>query len=253
MVYATTAVGIGIAAYGSHVHLTPSAAPAWLPATRGSDNMTIAQIVFAALLFVTGLKACRAPFVLRFALFAAVAFAAGLNVGTWVQKALQELGYCAGQGWSSIPNIDFLGRWLGRASVNTCSMTHPLVKTAFLYTTGIYASFSVAALVGSRNNRWLMYVGSLVLAGSWIMWGTYILARMGVVADKVFDAVYVKAGLVLYALKTWYDTYVMASEIESSDDPDVLNLALNQLLNFLQIFIRVVSLLADAKKKKEKE
>ena len=253
-VYVTAGVGVAIAAYGSHIHMSPSSAPGWMPAafTTGSDYMTIAQIVFAALLGVTALESCRAPFLLRFGLFAGVAYSAGLNVGTWIHKALQESGACPGPGWSWFPDADFLLRWSGGMNSKSCGMLNPMITSAFSYTAGIYFCFSAAALLGNRNNKILMYVSSILFAGSWVMWGSYLLARFGLASDAVFDAVYIKLGLVLYSLKVWFDTYAMVGEIESSSDVDVLNLALSALLNFLQIFIRVIQLLASMKKDERK-
>jgi hypothetical protein len=253
-VYATAGVGVAIAAYGSHIHMSPSSAPAWMPTsfTTGSDAMTLAQIVFALLLGITALESCRAPFLIRFGLFSGVAYSAGLNVGTWVHKALQESGACPGPGWSWLPDADFLLRWSGGLRSQSCGMLNPMIMNAFVYTAGIYFCFAAAALLGNRNGRTLMYVSSIIFAGSWVMWGTYALSRFGFASDAVFDAVYVRAGLVLYSLKVWYDTTRLVDEIESSSDVDVLNLALSAMLNFLQIFIRVIQLVASMKKDERK-
>jgi hypothetical protein len=59
-------------------------------------------------------------------------------------------------------------------------------------------------------------------------------------------------GLILYSLKVWYDTYAMVSKIESSSEVDVLDLALNALLNFLQIFIRVIQFVEKVRQKTRK-
>jgi hypothetical protein len=240
-VYATAGVGVAIAAYGSHIHFRPSSAPGWMPAafTTGSDYMTIAQIVFALLLNYS----CRAPFILRFGLFSAVAYSAGLNVGTWIHMALVESGACPRPG-----SIE----WFLTSKSKSCSVLDSTILIAFIYTAGIYFCFSAAALLGNRNNKVFMYVSSILFAGSWVMWGSYLLARFGLLSDAVFDAVYIKMGLILYSLKVWYDTYAMVSKLESSSEVDVLDLALNALLNFLQIFIRVIQFVEKVRQKTRK-
>jgi hypothetical protein len=71
------------------------------------------------------------------------------------------------------------------------------ILIAFIYTAGIYFCVSAAALLGNRNNKVFMYVNSILFAGSWVMWGSYLLARFGLLSDAVFDAVYIKMGLIL--------------------------------------------------------
>ena len=95
-----------------------------------------------------------------------------------------------------------------------------------------------------------------ISVGLWITFASYVLVRLEWIRKSAFDAVYIRGGLVLYALKTAYDTAVMRAEIEATVDKgeqaDVLNLALTQMLNFLQLLIRVVTILADAKKSSKK-
>jgi hypothetical protein len=183
------------------------------------------------------------PFILRFGLFSAVAYSAGLNVGTWIHMALVESGACPRPGSNE---------WFLTSKSKSCSVLDSTILIAFIYTAGIYFCFSAAALLGNRNNKVFMYVSSILFAGSWVMWGSYLLARFGLLSDDVFDAVYIKMGLILYSLKVWYDTHAMVSKIESSSEVDVLDLALNALLNFLQIFIRVIQFVEKVRQKTRK-
>lgn len=154
-----------------------------------------------------------------------------------------ESGACPGPG--------SIERFLTSKS-KSCSMLDSTILIAFIYTAGIYFCVSAAALLGNRNNKVFMYVNSILFAGSWVMWGSYLLARFGLMSDAVFDAVYIKMGLILYSLIVWYDTYAMVSKIESSIEVDVLDLALDALLNFLQIFIRVIQFVKKARQKTRK-
>jgi len=93
-VYTTTFIGLAIAAAGVHVHMHPSVLPPSLlgsPFTTASDLMTLAQ--FAGCVLIGLLTTCRAAYWLRFPIFVIVAWSAGLNVGSWVKKALQEAGF----------------------------------------------------------------------------------------------------------------------------------------------------------------
>ena len=210
----------------------------------GGDHMTLAQLALAALLGLTGLA--RTPYPLRAAIFLAFAVCAGLNVGTWVQRALQEVGYCAGSGWAWLPDLDFF------SSRGSCSATNELAMTALAYTAGLYACFAGSALLSPRKHAWPAWTATALSCGLWIMFASHLLARLGLASAGVFDAVYVRGGMVLYALKTAYDTAVMVGEIEQGDD-DVLGHALTQLLNFLHLFIRAITILADSRKKRNED
>jgi FtsH-binding integral membrane protein len=251
-VYATTFAGLAVAGLGAHVHMHPSAVPPSLralPFTTASDAMTLAQCVGAAALLALG--ACRAHYALRLPVFLAVAWAAGLNTGSWLMKAMQELGLCAGGGWSFIPDLDAFAAFFGAPRNAACNTVNDLTVEAVALTAGIYFCFAAAALLSPRKYDWPAWVATALSVGLWIMFGTYALMRMELIKSSLFDAVYVRAGLVLYSLKTLYDTSVMVKRIEAGDD-DVLGLALSQLLNFLQLLIRVVTILASSKKSSEK-
>jgi hypothetical protein len=89
------------------------------------------------------------------------------------------------------------------------------ILIAFIYTAGIYFCFSAAALLGNRNNKVFMYVSSILFAGSWVMWGSYLLARFGLLSDAVFDAVYIKMGLIL-------DSYAMVRHVRDGQQNRVV-------------------------------
>jgi FtsH-binding integral membrane protein len=187
----------------------------------------------------------KAMWALRVAFFFATALAAGLNVGSWIHNALQEAGYCAGNGLSWLPDLDVFdhnvpGR--GRA----CDTLNTLVFTALTYTIGIYACFAFSALLSPRKYGFGSTVATLVSAGLWLLFAAQVLAAFGF--QRVGDFVYVRGGLVLYTFKTYVDTAEMAVKIEAGDD-DVIDHALNHLYNFLHMFIRIITLLGEAKKR----
>jgi hypothetical protein len=91
------------------------------------------------------------------------------------------------------------------------------ILIAFIYTAGIHFCVSAAALLGNRNNKVFMYVNSILFAGSWVMWGSYmyLLARFGLLSDAVFDAVYIKMGLIL-------DSYAMVRHVRDGQQNRVV-------------------------------
>jgi hypothetical protein len=194
-------------------------------------------------------KASRA---LRVAFFFATALAAGLNVGSWIHNALQEAGYCDGKGLSWFPDLDlFDSKVSGRG--RACDTLNNLVFISLMYTIGIYACFAFSALLSPRKYGFGSAVATFLSAGLWLLFAAQVLAAFGF--QRVGDLVYVRGGLVLYTFKTYVDTAEMAVKIEAGDD-DVISHALNHLYNFLHMFIRIITLLGEAKKgeaEKEKE
>jgi FtsH-binding integral membrane protein len=154
-----------------------------------------------------------------------------------------------------VPDLDFFSSVL-HARSESCSLINDLIVEALAYTAGIYLCFAGAALVSPRRYAWPAWAATAISVGLWITFASYVLVRLEWIRKSAFDAVYIRGGLVLYALKTAYDTAVMRAEIEATVDKgeqaDVLNLALTQMLNFLQLLIRVVTILADAKKSSKK-
>jgi hypothetical protein len=74
----------------------------------------------------------------------------------------------------------------------------------------------------------------------------HLLAAFGLLGASTFDLVYVRGGLLLYAIKMLHDTEVLCDKARAGEQ-DVLTHALTSLLNFLQTFVRVIQLVADAK------
>ena len=173
-------------------------------------------------------------------------------MGSWIHNALQEAGYCDGKGLSWFPDLDlFDSKVSGRG--RACDTLNNLVFISLMYTIGIYACFAFSALLSPRKYGFGSAVATFLSAGLWLLFAAQVLAAFGF--QRVGDLVYVRGGLVLYTFKTYVDTAEMAVKIEAGDD-DVISHALNHLYNFLHMFIRIITLLGEAKKgeaEKEKE
>ena len=88
-------------------------------------------------------------------------------------------------------------------------------------------------------------------AAFWVLFGSFILARLGIISESAFSAVYVKGGLILYCLKVGADTNVLIERAKLGNY-DVVNAACNVMLNFLHLFIRVITILGDIKKREKR-
>lgn len=87
---------------------------------------------------------------IRFLFFIGLCFCAGVNTGSWIYSALQESGFCYGNGMIYFPDVDFLGgMFLSKGQyLKICqpSILSPLVVEAFLMTLGSYAAITIISL-----------------------------------------------------------------------------------------------------------
>ena len=253
-VHSLAFVGCALAAVGARAHLDR-----WSfmgkPIEAGT-HMYLAQVLCVTLLSfgnathsLSGISAWKAF------LFSALAFTAGVNVGSWVQVALQEAGLCRGYGWNWIPDADFIGDFLGHWSRDQCSpkAVNDLIFEAMSMTSGLYLCFALSSFYAGRG--WAAKFAGFLSAGMWVLFGFSLLASFGWISKSAFDAVYVKCGLVLYSGKIMYDTDFLWSRAEQGAT-DVVNEACNVMLNVLHLFIRIIKLLGEAKgasKRKKRE
>ena len=79
---------------------------------------------------------------------------------------------------------------------------------------------------------------------------SYWFTRIGWTSHESFDLIYVRGGLVAFVLKVGVDVQIIIEKAESGDR-DVVSHALTMVLNFLNIFIRVIVQLAKLSKKKK--
>lgn len=231
--------------YGSLASIYSYASKNFSPENfRVSDSINLQPrpsnpAVWTALLlgFVTTVLPANGFSFIRTIIFAAFAYCAGVNVGTWIEYSLAISRMCGASFWDRLRGLP------------PCTIVHPLVKSAFLLSAGLYAGFTVAALFSKPG--WRMRLGSIVSAGLWVLFGTYLLARLGWIDDLTFDLLYIRGGLVIYAMKVLVDTEIICDKARAGDW-DVLGQAIGTLLNFLEVFIRVLEMLAVSKRDKRK-
>lgn len=234
----TTGIGLCVAGGSSYAHVS-NLLP---PELHGGIMMTLVQVVCIALLGTSSVCCSRSGFSFPlFLLFLACAFAAGANVGTWVDHTLQESGLCEGEGLAWLPDADIFSPTWSKAD---CSNGNNLVLQASAITAALYFSFFISALL-STPGEWSYRLGSLIPAGSIILSISYLARVFGVTWG--FDLIYIQFGLVFYCFKILYDTEVMCANAKAGQ-MDVIGDALTSLLNILQMFIRVIDILVTIKK-----
>lgn len=232
-VHCVAGLGLATAMYGAHLHTTGE--------VNGGEHMTIAQLVLASLLAATSYgNGTDGVSFGRLILFIGFAFCAGTNVGTWVESALTEAGFC------HTSESELLTRIYRELNLN-CDVTHSFVNEALQVTAAIYAAFSISAFV--MPTRTLVYVGAFSAIGIMCLWADYLLAQLGFsVFNSVLLLKHLKLGIVIFGAKTAWDTHMILEDYDMGRR-DVLNHAVEALINFLNLFIRVIKLMAELSKK----
>lgn len=242
-VNAVASLGLVAASFGVRAHFNGT-----LP---GGDYMTIAQVVLGLVIGVghVGMQHKGISW-WRFIAFLLFGLCAGSNVGTWIESALGDIGFCAGNGFWSVPDMDWLTSWLtaGSRGVPKGQCTALLVWQALALTATIYSCFLAGAVL-SRGKRVAFWVYSWLSLAVWAMTFTYVLARFGMLSHEWFDLVYIRLGVLVYGVKVSLDARVIMDKYEEGDR-DVVSHALTMMLNILHLFIRIIKILAKFKSKK---
>ena len=214
------------------------------------DTWVLAQVASLVLLSVAHVARStskRASVSLpRLSLLLAFGASAGVNVGSWVTSALLTADACplrTSRGRSAV-DIDACG-----------ALALTLTLQAFALSAGLYAAFAAAALVAPpQRGQGRSLAAAAVAAGTWLLIGAQLCSRFGVASELAAD-VYVRLGLLVYAGRIYFDTGALAERVRSEGDADVVGHAVNVVANTLQLFIRIITVLAEhlAKKKREEE
>jgi len=187
----------------------------------------------------------------RLALLCLFGLSAGVNAGSWVYSALLTADACPRR-----PTL------FGRSVVDSVACANAalaLCTQAFVLTAGLYAAFAAASfaapLAGSGSGRATAQLIATALAiGTWVLLGSQLCMRMGWSTGLATD-IYVRVGVLVYAVSTYMDTRKLAERVRTEGDCDVVGHAVTIVGNILNLFIRVVTLLAEqtAAEKQRKE
>jgi FtsH-binding integral membrane protein len=243
-VHGLVGAGLCCAAWGANMHLNGGP-------LRGGDEMLFVQIACVFLLGIgevsaSGVKGISAW---RAVVFFVCCFAAGLNAGTWVWNAAQVAGLCKGNGSEMFRSFDILS--LMHNNVHNCPAFDEMLYSAFVLTALCYACFFLTAILAPPGRA--QYLAPLVTCGIFILSGTYWLSRIfGFMGSDGFDVMYVQMGLVIYCVKVYVDTEEIYERVRKGDR-DVISHSLKIFFNFLQIFIRIITILAKIAAEKDKK
>lgn len=113
--------------------------------------------------------------------------------------------------------------------------------TALAGTVGIFLSFSLAAIFSKNNRSFLIYGGMLGSALS-------VLSIMGLINYFFFQSttmamMYIYGGLLVFSSYIGYDTQKMILEHENGKN-DTVNHAIELFVDFVQVFVRLLAILA---------
>jgi Bax inhibitor 1 len=121
-----------------------------------------------------------------------------------------------------------------------------IIATAFLMTTSVFACFSGAALFAKRRS--FLYLGGILSSAlSWLLFLSLMNSFFHVGA---FASINLYVGLLVFSGYVVFDTQLMI-EKASQGSADVIDDAVGLFLDFVNIFIRIMVILAKMSKKKE--
>jgi FtsH-binding integral membrane protein len=121
-----------------------------------------------------------------------------------------------------------------------------LIATAFIATAAVFAGFSAASLYS--NKRFLMYSASVIAAASTSLFVVSISSWF--YRTPAMESAMIFLGLVLFSGYIVYDTQIMILQAERGYK-DVPMHALQLFLDFVNLFVRILKLLQQKKKKRD--
>lgn len=140
----------------------------------------------------------------------------------------------------------FSGMSLGPVMDWVIDIDPSIIATAFMATTVIFVSFSLAALY--NTDRTFLYMGGFLMSGlSWLM----LLGFMNIFfqSQMIWD-LYLHAGLLIFCAFVLYDTQLIVEKKRNGDD-DFIWHSVDLFLDFINIFRKLMIILGKKEKKKE--
>lgn len=244
-VHLVAGLGVAVSGIGSYLHMTDI--------ISAGDHMTIAQVILA--LIVAGSYAgCNSdglsPW--RFVVLMACALCAGVNMGSWMQGTLMQNKLCYETGWNGVADKNWLHDMIADGIPPKCDITNTIILEAFELTAMIYSGFVLAAVLAPTKS--LFWLISFVQVSLLALTAQYWLSRLGFTFFvNTFDLVNVRCGIALFAIKTAVDTQIIISKHDSETDRDIVSHALTMMMNFLNLFVRIVRILGTMAAKAKKD
>ena len=139
----------------------------------------------------------------------------------------------------------FTGMSLGPVMDFVIDVDPSIISTAFMATTVIFVSFSLAALY--NTDRTFLYMGGFLLSGlSWLL----LLGFMNIFfqSEMIWD-IYLHVGLLIFCAFILYDTQLIVEKKRNGDN-DYIWHSVDLFLDFINIFRKLMIILAKKEKKK---
>jgi FtsH-binding integral membrane protein len=125
----------------------------------------------------------------------------------------------------------------------------PLVYEAYMLSAILFGIFTVAGMIATPG---MLFICILVVGvGSFISFWTWIGAIFGLVSLLTIETVVIRGGIAMFSAYILLDTYVIYQQAKAGVR-DVVSHAITLLTDFLQLFVRIVYLLAKSKLKEKK-
>mmetsp|Transcript_1911 Transcript_1911/g.2647 ORF Transcript_1911/g.2647 Transcript_1911/m.2647 type:complete len:242 (-) Transcript_1911:135-860(-) len=143
----------------------------------------------------------------------------------------------------------FTGCSIGPLVGKAIELDPSLLVTALLGTAAIFACFSMAAITSSRR--------SMVHLGGMLGSGTMLLLVIGVMrmfsGSEILNTVYLYLGLLVFSGYVAFDTQMIILKVGDGISNDYIWHAMELFTDFIGIFVRILAILVDDKKKKNKK
>ena len=123
-----------------------------------------------------------------------------------------------------------------------------IIATAFIASAAMFASFSVATLFSNR--RTMMYATAILGAASSAL--LVLSLSSFFYYTPATESAFAFLGIVIFSCYTVYDSQIMILQAERGYK-DVANHALQLFLDFANLFVRILKLLSNKKKKRREE
>lgn len=142
----------------------------------------------------------------------------------------------------------FTGMSLGPLLDIVMDIDPSIISTAFLGTSVIFISFSLAALY--NTDRTFLYMGGFLMSGlTWLMFAGLLNIFFG--SQLIWNA-YMYGGLFIFCGFVLYDTQLIVEKRKLGDD-DYIWHSVDLFLDFIQIFRKLLIILSSKEKKRDRD
>lgn len=124
-----------------------------------------------------------------------------------------------------------------KLNLNSCTR---IIFTAFSGTAAVFTCFTVAALLSDRRS--ILFVAGMISSLVMVLI-CFVALHVFVQSELLFD-IRIYLGLAVYLLFIVFDTQIMIYDVQERGQTDVVMHALQFFIDFINIFIRLVIMLA---------